>query len=42
MIRLATDGALRRQLAALDTLDPLPDVAVCVVGLLGDQAVNRN
>ena len=22
----------------LDTLDPLPDVAVCVVGLLGDQA----
>ena len=24
--------------ALLDTLDPLPDVAVCVVGLLGDQA----
>ncbi len=25
----------------LDTLDPLPDVAVCVVGLLGDQAESQ-
>ena len=25
----------------LDTLDPLPDVAVCVVGLLGDQAASQ-
>ena len=25
----------------LDALDPLPDVAVCVVGLLGDQAASQ-
>ena len=25
----------------LDTLDPLPDVAVCIVGLLGDQAESQ-
>ena len=25
----------------LDTLDPFPDIAVCVVGLLGDQAENQ-
>ena len=25
----------------LDTLDPLPDTAVCVVGLLGDQAESQ-
>ena len=28
-------------LSLLDTLDPLPQIAVCVVGLLGDQAVSQ-
>ena len=34
---LEEDGGV----SLLDTLDPLPDVAVCVIGLLGDQAENQ-
>ena len=34
---LAEDGGV----SLLDTLDPLPEVAVCVVGLFGDQAESR-
>ena len=34
---LDADGGV----SLLDTLDPLPDVAVCVVGLLGDHAESK-